>query len=33
MSIAGAQLTGVTIEEGKDLLKGIVKRMLEEGDI
>ena len=33
MSIAGAQLTGVTVEEGKELLKGIVKRMLEEGDI
>ena len=33
MSIAGAQLTGVTVEEGKKLLKEIVKRMLEEGDI
>ncbi|MBR6637227.1 MAG: DHH family phosphoesterase, partial [Lachnospiraceae bacterium] len=33
MSIAGAQLTGVTVEEGKQLLKEIVNRMLEEGDI
>lgn len=33
MSVAGAQLAGVTLEEGKQQLKDTLKRMLTEGDI
>ena len=33
MSIAGAQLENVTLEEAKEQLKETVKRMLAEGDI
>ena len=33
MSIAGAQLENVTLEDAKEQLKTTIKRMLEEGDI
>ena len=33
MSVAGAQLTGCTIEEGKEKIRNLLKTMQEEGEI
>ena len=32
-TIAGAQLSGVTVEEAKEKVKGVIDMMLEKGEI
>ena len=32
-TIAGAQMQGVTIEEGKERLKAVIRQIMDEGDV